>query len=210
MIRVNGNSPNVMEFTTFKKKENISDDDLIKAVLEFETVFLARQEGVIFHALVRNFHNEYANVIFAKDMESFKCLEKEAHQNAQAQKFFSLIEEGTVEMAFHTINKEDFRIPDHFSCLECGTFKLKEQKNFEKLVQVSDRIENNYLSKFENTQEHFIGTIADNLYSEVTLGKTLGKTKEICSGYVGNPICQPMLDMAEVETMKLDFWYLIA
>ena len=45
---------------------------------------------------------------------------------------------------------------------------------------------------------------------EITIGETLGKTKEICFGYFNNPYCKPLLDMADETTMELDFWYLIA
>jgi hypothetical protein len=68
MIRVSNNFAKAMEFAIFKKKETVTDDELINAVLKFETV-LSKQSGIIFHCLVRNFKNEYANVIFAEKME---------------------------------------------------------------------------------------------------------------------------------------------
>lgn len=71
MIRVSNNSAKAMEFTSFSKKKNVTDDELINAVLKFETV-LAKQSGVIFHCLVRNFKNEYANVLFVSDFEDLK------------------------------------------------------------------------------------------------------------------------------------------
>lgn len=210
MIRVNNASAKAMEFTSFRKNENTTDDDLMKAVLEFETEFLAKQEGVIFHCLVRNFDDEYANVLFAKDKESLHALEKAAHNDAYAGKFFGMLDMASGQMSFHDIGKDNFTVPEHFSCVEFGSFSLKGNNNFQDLRRVSDKIEENYLSQFDNTQAHFIGQLGDNVYSEVTMGKTLGNTKEICMGYIGNPVCQPMLEMADEKSMKLEFWYVIA
>ncbi|MEN7551892.1 hypothetical protein AAG747_28505 [Rapidithrix thailandica] len=210
MIRVNQNSPKAMEFTSFKKKENITDDELMAAVSAFESSFLHQQEGVIFHCLVRNFANEYANLLLAQDMESLKQLKKAVHENQAANNFFRLIEMDSIRMTFHQIEKENFQIPEHFSCVECGTFALKDLNDATQLTRISDSIEQEYLNNFDNTQAHFIGTIDENFFSEVTFGKTLWKTKEICNGYIGNPVCQPLLDMADPQSMALDFWYVLA
>ncbi|AJW65123.1 hypothetical protein VO54_03697 [Elizabethkingia miricola] len=75
---------------------------------------------------------------------------------------------------------------------------------------ISGNIENKYLNTFKNTQAHFIGKIEDNLYSEVTIGKTLAETKRICMGYFDNSFCLELLNIADPGTMELDFWYLIA
>ena len=210
MIKIFDKAPKVMEFTSFRKKENVTDDELIQAVIQFENSFLKNQNGVIFHCLVRNFNNEYANVLFADDMDSLNKLVKSANENNTASHFFNLIENKSIKMNFNKIEKNNFKIPDQFSCIEYGTFSLKNKDDFQKLISVSEIIEKEYLNKEENTKAHFIGSISENLYSEVTFGKTLGKTKEICFGYMENSSCQPMLAMADETSMQLDFWYLIA
>ena len=207
MIRVSNNFAKAMEFTSFKKKDSITDDELINAVLKFETV-LSKQSGVIFHCLVRNFKNEYANVLFVTEIDDLKELEEKVMQLSEAQDFFKLIDEHSVKMAFHKILKDDFEVPNHFSCVECGTFSLKNENH--KLLTISESIEKEYLSTFENTMAHFIGSLKENRYSEITIGKTLGKTKEVCFGYMSNQFCKPLLEMADETTMELDFWYLIA
>lgn len=126
MISVKELSPKTMEFTSFRKKEAVSDDELIKAVLKFELSFLSHQEGLIFHCLLRNFNQEYANLLFVEDMENLKKLEKAAAHDQYAKAFFNLIELKTISMNFHQIQKKGFKIPTHFSCVECGTFSLKK------------------------------------------------------------------------------------
>lgn len=207
--QINGKAT-VMEFTSFSKKNKVSDDELIQAVLQFERSFLSHQKGVVFHCLVRNLNNEYANVLFAENMETLKEIEKSAPQNPYATHFFGQINPGSIQMNFQTIEKGNFEVPEHFACVEYGTFSLKNKSDFKSLLSVSDNIEQQYLFKSENTKAHFIGRISENHFSEVTFGSTLGKTKEVCFGYMENEHCQPMLEMADETTMKLDFWYLIA
>lgn len=209
MIRVNNNFAKAMEFTSFKKKETVTDDELINAVMKFETV-LGKQSGVIFHCLVRNFKNEYANVLFVTEIDDFKKLEENLMQLQEAQDFFKLIDEQSIKMTFHKILKDDFVVPNHFSCVECGTFKLKNENENHKLLTISESIEKEYLNTFENTKAHFMGSVKENRFSEITIGETLGKTKEICFGYFNNQFCKPLLEMADETTMELDFWYLIA
>ncbi|WP_246034360.1 hypothetical protein [Empedobacter tilapiae] len=169
---------------------------------------LSKQDGVIFHCLVRNFKNDYANVLFVKEIDNLKKLEENLIQLQESQDFFKLIDEQSSRITFHKILKDNFVVPNHFSCVECGTFELKN--DYDQLLTISESIENEYLNTFENTKAHFIGSINENRFSEITIGETLGKTKEICYGYFNNPFCKQLLEMADETTMELDFWYLIA
>ena len=74
MIRINNHSSKVMEFTRFRKKKDVLDDELLLAVLKFETT-LSRQQGLVFHCLVRNYDNEYVNVLFSESIQCLKDLE---------------------------------------------------------------------------------------------------------------------------------------
>lgn len=210
MIRQSNQSPQIMEFTSFKKQPHVSDDEMLQAVLNFESAFLAKQDGVLFHCLVRNYKNEYANVLFAENQEALDALMGKVHDNKEVNHFFSLIDNETVKMNFHQIQKKGFQIPNHFSSVECGTFKLNANESLEGLLLVSDTIENKYLNSSRNTKAHFIGCLPNDVYSEITFGETLGKTKEVCMGYSENEHCKPLLDMADSESMQLDFWYVIA
>lgn len=209
MIRVSNAFAKAMEFTSFKKKETATDDELINAVLEFETA-VAKQSGTIFHCLVRNFKDEYANVLFAEEMEHLHLLSKEVGSLPEAKGFFDLIEMNTVKMEFHEILKDDFKIPEGFSCIEHGTFTLKAESTIDSLLKVSSDLEKNYLRTFDNSLEHFVGRVKDKKVSEVAIGKTYAKTKQICYGYYENKYGQSLLDLADLATVELDFWYLIA
>jgi uncharacterized protein YifE (UPF0438 family) len=209
MIRVSNNFAKAMEFTSFKKKESVTDDELINAVMKFENVLL-NQSGVIFHCLVRNFKNEYANVLFVENVEHLHSLSKEIVSFKEAKDFFSLIEMDSVKMTFHTILKDNFAIPEGFACIEHGTFNLKDEATVEQFKMASDELEKYYLKTNDNYLEHFIGNIKDKKVSELAIGKTFAKTKQICYGYLENKYGQAFLNLANAETFDLDFWYLIA
>lgn len=210
MIRQSNQSPQIMEFTSFKKKDHITDDELLQSVLNFESAFLAKQEGVVFHCLVRNFNNEYANVMFLENQNALDGIMANVHESPEANQFFSIIENESVKMNFNQIMEDGFQVPEHFSCVEVGTFELNSGEEVDNLLKVSSSIENQYLNQFANTKAHFIGQLPNNVYSEITLGNTLGKTKEVCMGYLNNAHCKPLLEMCNSETMHLDFWYVIA
>jgi uncharacterized protein YifE (UPF0438 family) len=209
MIRVNNNFAKAMEFTSFKKKEAVTDDELTNAVLKFETV-LAQQNGVFFHCLVRNFKNEYANVLFVENVQHLHLLSKEVASSPEAKDFFAIVDMSTIKMEFHEILKDDFKIPGGFACIECGTFTLKEESTIDSFTKVSEDLEKYYLDTFDNNLGHFVGRVKGKKVSEIALGKTYAQTKQACYGYFENQYGQALLNLADMETVQLDFWYLIA
>lgn len=209
MIRINKKAAKAMEFASFRKKENVTDDELLFAVSNFETA-ISNQYGLIFHCLVRNYDNEYANVLFGESVKDLKELGNNFGHLPEVQAFFGLIDSQSIKIEYHVIEKENFQVPEGFSCVEKGTFALKEASDADKIPGISEKIEKEYLDTFENTQAHFIGRTGTDLFSEVTIGKTLAKTKQICLGYFENDSCMELLNKADKDTLKLDFWYLIA
>lgn len=212
MLRLNQVKPTVMEFTTFTKADDITDEDLISLVIKFENDYLKNKSGLIFHCLVRNLKGEYANLLFAENMQNIKNIENDFTCSDTATKFMKSIKPQTVKVHYHKILKENFQVPDNFSCFEHGIFSPKANSDFSEanLLSVSEKIENTYLDTFENTLSHFIGKIDNQTYSEITFGKTFGKTKDICYGYFNIESGMKMMSMCDPETMDLDFWYLIA
>ncbi|WP_100075580.1 hypothetical protein [Chryseobacterium camelliae] len=209
MIRISSKEAKAMEFTRFRKKESVTDDELLYAALKFEKA-IASKNGLIFHCLVRNYDNEYANVLFSETMLDLKELANHFGQHPDVQNFFELIEMPSVSIEYHTIQKEKFVIPSDFSCIEKGTFSLIDINDEKKLLNISEDIEHNYLKQSDNTRAHFIGQVESNVFSEITFGRTLAQTKQICMGYFNNAFCMKLMNLAKKDTMNLDFWYIIA
>jgi hypothetical protein len=212
MLRLNQVKPTVMEFTTFTKADNITDEDFISLVIKFEHDYLKNQPGLLFHCLVRNLNGEYANLLFADNIQSIKDIENGFSRSDIATEFMKSIKPSTVKVYYHEILKDNFQVPDNFACVEHGIFSPKVDSDFseESLLSVSKDIENTYLNTFENTLSHFMGKVDNGTYSEITFGKTLGKTKDICYGYFNIESGMKMMNMCDPETTNLDFWYLIA
>ncbi|MFD2904278.1 hypothetical protein [Sphingobacterium anhuiense] len=78
-----------------------------------------------------------------------------------------------------------------------------------RLRAISDAIEVDYLHNFDNTKAHFVAIVDENKYSEITFGQTVIATRDICRGYVEDPSCQILLEIADEKTFELDFWSLV-
>ncbi len=212
MLRVNDNIAKVMEFTVFSKREDVKDEDLIDAVMKFEEEYVSKQEGVIFHCLVRNLNGEYANLVFADDMSLLKNISKGFMNSDICKQFLDCVEKETVKIHHHYIMKDDFVIPDNFACFEHGTFIVKKGIGFteDKMLTIAATLEKEYLNRFDNSLGHFMGKLDDETYSELVFGKAFGKTREICYGYFGIDAGMKLMDLYEPESTELNFWYLIA
>ncbi|AJH16762.1 hypothetical protein [Myroides profundi] len=208
MIRVSNAPVCAMEFTSFRKKTTVSDDELLFAIARFERQLL-QVEGIVYHTLVRNYDNEYANVLFATSMEVIKTLEAVIGNTKETQDFFSMVDMSTVQVEYHKIRKSNFTVPSYFGCIENGKFSLKDTTQASTLLSASDAVEQSYLNAFDNTQGHFISVRNENEYSEIVLGQTLGNTKEICYGYFGNEACLSLLGLIDESSMHLGFWYVV-
>ena len=209
MIRISNKAAKAMEFTSFRKKDQVSDDEILLAALAFEKA-IAAQEGLIFHCLVRNEAHEYANVLFSESMESLKSLGNNFGHLEAVNNFFQLIDNASVKIEYHEIKKENFLIPTDFSCIEKGTFALNPPHDLQTLQSISQAIAHNYLDTFDNTKAYGIGQLESNLFSEITIGKTLAQTKQICMGYLENPYGLQLMNIADKNSMNLGFWYVIA
>jgi len=212
MIQVNQAIPTLMEFTTFAKANDVTDEELIDLVMNFERDYLKKQSGLSFHCLVRNLKGEYANLLFADNIESIKNIEQGFSSNDSAKKFMAAINLQTAKVRYHEILDKNFQVPTGFTCFEHGTFSPNSAVDFSesRLLSVSKQIEEDYLNTFENSLGHFIGKVDDKTYSEITFGKTLGRTREICYGYFNIEAGKQMMAMLDPKTTDLDFWYLIA
>ncbi|WP_300485819.1 hypothetical protein [Flavobacterium sp.] len=209
MIKVPHLKASVMEFTRFRITENTTEEALLKAISDFENDFLAHQKGIVFHCLAKNDKGEYANILLAEHTAVLTAIEKDIVSNPGALSFLKLIDKKTVDIHYLDIEKEAFFMPEHFSCIEFGTFALKKG-NLQQLLSVSEAIEKNYLSRFQNTQLHFIGSLSEDMYAEVTFGTTLEATQQICSGYLSDSNGLALMEMIDETRMALDFWSVVS
>ncbi|ELR69506.1 hypothetical protein C900_05038 [Fulvivirga imtechensis AK7] len=212
MMYLNRECPTAMEFTSFSKVADVTDEDFIATAMQFEENYLKKQVGVVSHFLLRNLKGEYANLLFAKDREALKAVEQGFKNDPYARHYMQQISGSSVTVYYHSILKKNFLVPEHFSCFEHGIFKVKKEEKYSQryILDISQKLEDQYLDLQDNTLEHFIGMLDEDTYSEIVFGKTLGKTREVCFGYLQEPIGLELMDIMIPDTAILDFWYLIA
>ncbi len=206
------NNIKAMIFAKFVKKDGVSIDEIMTASLKFQKNFIANQEGVSFHCLLSNLKGELADVVFAEDQNTLTSLMSNFEADPHAKSMMELIDGSSVKHYQSIILKEGFAMPEYFSCLEFGTFCIKDKETFneEKMLNTSNEIEETYLNNHAASLGHFMGRIDDLTYSEVAFGTSIGHTKSICYGYLENSTCQKLLNMYDPKSMDLDFWYPLA
>jgi len=212
MIRFNNKVAKAMEFTKFAKAEGVREEDFLTALLKFEKNYFKDAKGLIFKCYLRNLKGEYADLLFAENMDVLKQFEEGYMENSHFQEFMKVIDPNSVKVHYHGVMKKGFQVPENFACVEHGTFSPKNDIEFSEknMLSISDKIETEYLNSFENSLGHFMGKIDNETYSEIAFGKTLGKTREICYGYFGIDSGIELMNLYVPESVDLDFWYLIA
>ncbi len=205
-------SPTIMGFARYFKKEECHPELLIEACHNWKQGFLSNQQGIQKHYFFGNLAGEFADIIFAQDAKSFATMAENMQSDQSSMEFIELLQTETIKLTQNIILKSDLKIPEHFSCMEFGSFKLNKNKEVmeQDLLAASREIETDYLSQHQATVEHFIGKIETDTYSEITFYKTLAEARKICSGYIGNPSCEKLLNLIEPETTDLNFWFLLA
>lgn len=202
----------VMGFARYERSAEGAAEELIDAVIDWQEQFLAHQEGILLHAFLGNLKGQYADVILAADETSFQQMAQNMATAETAQAMLKLLDRDSIRLCQSRILKVGVAVPTQFSCVEFGAFDLAApiEAGAEQVKAASDHIETSYLNAFANTKAHFVGQIDDRRFCEVVFGRTLGATRRNCLGYVGNPDCQPLLDLADPESMDLDFWFVLA
>lgn len=207
-----GTDPTILGFARYELQKGATADQLIEHSWNVRQNYLSQQPGIAEHWLLGNLNGEFADAILAVDGQAFDAMSEGYSKAEGASALFSLLNPETIRLRRNEILKPGFKMPVGFSCIEYGTFKPKPDGNFSKdtLLAASKNIEENYLHDSDNTVEHFVGRVNDDMYSEVVFGKTLGQTRRTCSGYAGNPVCEELLGLFDPESVDLDFWYVLA
>lgn len=78
-----------------------------------------------------------------------------------------------------------------------------------RIQELSERLESNYLQRFENTKGHVISLTKDGLCGEIIFGKYLIATREICYGYFHDKDTSNFLEAFDLSTADLGFWSLL-
>ena len=201
-----------MGFARYEKRDGVETAEIIEAALNWRQDFLSTQEGIAMHCFVGNDKGHFADAIMASDQQSFMAM-CEAHPQAKSsQEFMALLKPDSIRLTPNMILKENVGVPTDFSCIEFGTFSPKSPEQFDEksMLEISDRIEQKYLSKFDEPRAHFMSKVDETTYSEIAFVENLGMARRICNGYVQDDTCLELLDIFDPESVDLDFWFKLA
>lgn len=90
-----------MEFSTFKLKKGISEDELFKAAHDAVKGFMAKEDGFLGHAILRGENKTYVDVLFATSQERASQICAKWIGNSFCQSYLEKIEEASVNLAFY-------------------------------------------------------------------------------------------------------------
>lgn len=201
-----------MGFARYEKRDGVETAEIIEVALNWRHDFLSTQEGIAMHCFLGNDKGHFADAIMASDQQSFMAM-CEAHPQAKSsQEFMALLKPDSIRLTPNMILKENVGVPTDFSCIEFGTFSPKSPEQFDEktMLEISDRIEQKYLSKFVEPRAHFMGKVDDTTYSEIAFVENLGMARRICNGYVQDDTCLELLSIFDPESVDLDFWFKLA
>lgn len=88
------------EFSMFRAKAGVSDDQLIAACQKMEQEFLHREDGFIQHALLKGDQGAWADVVLTKSKEDAERICKNFMGNPACLEYLQLIEEGSANLTF--------------------------------------------------------------------------------------------------------------
>lgn len=212
MLRRDIDPVKVMGFAQYSKKDGVETTDLIAAARDWQNSFLAEQPGIAMHCFLGNLNGDFADAILMSDLDAFQNMSKQYGDGPSSMKLHSMLNPESIRMTRNTLLKDNVRIPKDFSCIEFGILDVNNNSEFSEaeMLEISGRIERDYLSRFSEPREHIMGRVSNETYSEIAFVNTLAAAREICMGYLGNPTCKELLDLFDSETFDLDFWYVLA
>ena len=212
MMKKNLGPLTMMGFARYNSGEGVKAEELIDACLTWRQEFLEQQEGIAMHCFLGNLKGQFADAIMAVDRTAFQEMSKRHPEAKSSQSFMALLDLNSVRLAANEILKEGAKVPDDFSCIEFGTFNARQNVGFSetKMLQASRKVETEYLSRFPDSREHFMGRVDAETYSEISFVQTLGAAREICNGYLSNDVCKELLALMDVDTTEVEFWYVLA
>lgn len=89
-----------IEFATFKLKDGVKEEQMIKISKKVEENFLQKEKGFLGHCTLKSENGIYADVVFAVSQERSEEICGKWMENKFALQYLDLIDESSVNMSF--------------------------------------------------------------------------------------------------------------
>lgn len=93
-----------------------------------------------------------------------------------------------------------------FSGVEIAIFRLKDNASEQDVITLSNKIDEEFLSQFDDLYAHFLLKGADGLYADVVLASSQQKAEEICALWNDNELTTKYIEKIDPESVNMSFW----
>lgn len=95
---------------------------------------------------------------------------------------------------------------DSIGGMEFATFRLKEGVTEDRLIELSNHLEAEFLSEQRELILHFLVRGADGIYADVAIASSQEKAEEYCQQWLDNSVALEYLELLEKKSVNMTFW----
>ncbi|MCJ8346381.1 hypothetical protein MJH12_12630 [bacterium] len=201
----------VFEMVSFKIVDNKKVEEFLKASEELNTKVFPKLKGFIGRKLLRGEDQNFCDLLLWETMKDAKNAMDVVMQCETCLKMFQFIDQSSMMMNHFEVlsaTKEDLNF--EAGALEIGLVELNKNSKIEDVLEKAEQVHKKYLSQQNGFVAQFLAQNENGLYSEIVFNqKDMHQAKEICSGYLENPICLDYISHFNQESTKLDFFEIV-
>ncbi len=93
-----------------------------------------------------------------------------------------------------------------FLGFEFAVFKLRAGVTEEQLINLSHKVDEQFLSQHDALLSHFLLKGSDGLYADVAIATTQKKAKAICQLWRDDKVAQEYLELIDNDSVNMSFW----
>ncbi len=90
--------------------------------------------------------------------------------------------------------------------MEFAVFKLKEGVKESVLIELSQKVESDFLAQQKELILHFLVRGANGSYADVAIASSQEKAEEYCQQWLNNSVALEYLELIDQESVDMTFW----
>jgi len=90
--------------------------------------------------------------------------------------------------------------------VEFATFRLKQGVSEARLIELSNRVEAEFLCQQQELVFHVLLRGHNGVYADVAIASSQQKAEEYCRQWLDNPVARQYLELLDDHTVDMSFW----
>ncbi|QMV15548.1 hypothetical protein [Vibrio spartinae] len=95
---------------------------------------------------------------------------------------------------------------DNIGGMEFATFRLKKGVTETTLVELSNKVEQEFLRQQDELVLHFLVRGKDGMYADVALATSQEKAEAYCQQWLSHPVALEYLELIDETSVDMTFW----